>query len=272
MRSDAARIDVGSVDLASVEVGGFRVTDARFPAHLALATHYHARPCLAIVLEGAVEKTFARVGYTAAAASVLTMPAEETHRDRFKGTGAHMLVVEPSAGTDELLRPYARLFECEHRRDAGGAGLGWRLARELKAPDAVSPLAIHGLVLELLAYLGRRDCAPVTARRPAWLATAEEYLHARFAEPVDAAGLAATVGVHPVYLARVFRAHYGMSMGDYIRRLRLEWAADQLARSSVPLAEVAAHAGFVDQSHFTRAFKHYLGVTPGQYRLATRRL
>jgi AraC family transcriptional regulator len=62
----------------------------------------------------------------------------------------------------------------------------------------------------------------------------------------------------------------GVSVGDYVRRLRLEWAANELATSELPLADVAIGAGFVDQSHFTRAFKRHTGVTPGRFRALLR--
>jgi AraC family transcriptional regulator len=86
---------------------------------------------------------------------------------------------------------------------------------------------------------------------------------------VRIATLADDIGVHPVHLARVFRAHYGMSIGTYLRGLRLDWAACQLP-TNTPLSEIAAGAGFVDQSHFTRAFRIHTGLTPGQYRAACR--
>jgi len=48
--------------------------------------------------------------------------------------------------------------------------------------------------------------------------------------------------------------------------LRLEWAAEELARDDARLADVALRAGFADQSHFTRLFRRHTGVTPGHYR------
>jgi AraC family transcriptional regulator len=77
--------------------------------------------------------------------------------------------------------------------------------------------------------------------------------------------------VHPVYLARSFRERYGVSVGEYVRRLRLDWAAAQLSATETPVATVAAEAGFADQSHFTRAFKRHMGLTPGRYRRVVRR-
>ncbi len=78
--------------------------------------------------------------------------------------------------------------------------------------------------------------------------------------------VASAIGVHPAHLARVFRAHYGISVGEYGRRVRLAWAATEIARGHTSLATVATQAGFADQSHFTRLFKRYVGITPARYR------
>lgn len=112
------------------------------------------------------------------------------------------------------------------------------------------------------------DTARFLRRPPPWLRKARDLLHASFLDRLRAADVAAAVGVHPVLLARVFRAHTGVSIGDYVRTLRLDWAATRLSRSEAPLCEVALEAGFADQSHFTRAFKRHTGSTPLQFRRA----
>ena len=93
-----------------------------------------------------------------------------------------------------------------------------------------------------------------------------ELLHERTPASASLSELAGVVGVHPAHLARSFRRDYGVTVGQYARGLRLEWATSQLARPDLSLAEVAAGAGFADQSHFTRSFRSYAGVTPGRYR------
>ena len=57
-----------------------------------------------------------------------------------------------------------------------------------------------------------------------------------------------------------------MTLGSYVRNLRLEWVAARLLSSEEPLASLALAAGFADQSHLTRAFKRYSGLTPRAYR------
>jgi AraC family transcriptional regulator len=106
---------------------------------------------------------------------------------------------------------------------------------------------------------------------PPWLARARGYVQARFAESFSVADIAGDVGVHPAHLAREFRRHFGLPIGEYVRRLRLEWAAAQLATTEDAIASIAFAAGFAHQSHFTHAFKRYTGVTPGSYRESMRR-
>jgi AraC family transcriptional regulator len=163
---------------------------------------------------------------------------------------------------------FGRLAELRGR---GFGWLAWRLAAELRASDAAAPLAAEGFALELLAATSRETSAGRPAGRPpAWLRMAEEILRARGGERIGLSELADEIGVHPAHLARVFRAHHGVSVGEYGRRLRLAWAAVEIARGEAPLATIAARAGFADQSHFTRLFKDRFGTTPARYRDATR--
>ena len=78
--------------------------------------------------------------------------------------------------------------------------------------------------------------------------------------------LAKEAGVHPVYLARIFRRYYGCTIGDYVRSIRIQQAQEDLLDSNKAIAEIAIKNGFADQSHFTRSFKHVTGVTPARYR------
>ena len=72
------------------------------------------------------------------------------------------------------------------------------------------------------------------------------------------------------FAAWLGRPNHFVQPGAYIRRLRIVWAAHQLATSDVPIASIAALAGFADQSHFTRSFRICNGVTPAVFRAQLR--
>ena len=103
-------------------------------------------------------------------------------------------------------------------------------------------------------------------RFPQWLERVRNVLEQRFAEPYKLSEIAAEAGVHPVHLAREFRKHYGTSVGEYLRRVRIEYACRELMDSNVAVTNIAFAAGFADQSHFSRTFKRLCGTTPGRYR------
>jgi AraC family transcriptional regulator len=107
-------------------------------------------------------------------------------------------------------------------------------------------------------------------RAPAWLLAATDYLRAHRLERLKLGDVARAVGVHPSRLAHGFRAQYGQTPGEYVRELRLEWAAEQLRQDDATLADIAIRAGFYDQSHFSRMFRQQFGVPPATWRRARR--
>ena len=83
--------------------------------------------------------------------------------------------------------------------------------------------------------------------------------------------LAAAARLSVYHFARQFRAATGLPPHQYVILRRVERAKQLLqAGRDLPLAEVAARAGFADQSQFSRHFKRLVGVTPGQFRMAAR--
>jgi AraC family transcriptional regulator len=252
------------VSVTSAEVNGFTLSELQFPESYVQPPFEPELPYLAVVLEGALVKSFPRRALELASAYAVAIPVGATHGARFGSDGARILIVRPRSASDPIAGCFDRVAELRGRELSW---LAWRLAGELRASDAAAPLAAEGFALELLAATTREariERAP--GRPPAWLRSAEELLRARLADRIGLGEVAETVGVHPTYLARAFRAHYGFSVGEYGRRLRLAWAAAELARTNTPLAEIAASAGFADQSHFTRVFRRQVGTTPARYR------
>ena len=125
-----------------------------------------------------------------------------------------------------------------------------------------SPLAAEALALEIISEATRNALKEDKCGTPAWLVQAIELLHETLPDNLTVERIANVVGVHPVHLARVFRRRCGCSIGEYARNWRVEVASRQLATSTSPIAEVAAVAGFADQSHLCRTFKTVSGLNP----------
>lgn len=198
-------------------------------------------------------------------------PSGEVHCEKLGSKGMRVLHVEFRS---EWIERHAEI--CRFLEDGShfqGGRLGWlarRVYREFRCMDDVAPAAIEGLVLEILADASRFQRQDLPGKCPRWLIQAKDLIHARFMEALSLSDVAAIVRIHPVSLARAFRAHYHCSVGEFIRRVRIEEACKLMLSRDLPLTEVGLATGFADQAHFSRTFKRITGLTPGQFR-ATRR-
>ena len=110
------------------------------------------------------------------------------------------------------------------------------------------------------------ESAPADARRVA--RRARDLIAGRYRDDLTAGDLAEVTGRSRFAVHRAFSHVYGMAPSDYQRQLRLREARALIA-AGTPIGEAAAVAGFADQSHLSRWFVRYYGVTPGRYARAT---
>jgi AraC family transcriptional regulator len=263
----------GPTRVRRVEVGGFTITEGIHHHDADLPWHDHETPSICFVLRGGFTELW-RGGSIACTASTLKItPAGERHWDRFNRGDVRGLLIEPNDSQVSAIRPYSSVLD-ERVSFHGGLvpSIGWRIYDELRRMDASAPLAIEGLLLELVAAASRlqEPNAGSGPERPRWLEDARERIHAELGARPSLSGLARAVGVHPVTLARAFRRAFGYTVGEYVRKLRVERAARQLADSDLPLAEIALGAGFSDQSHFSNLFRRHTGLSPFKFRRVVR--
>lgn len=78
--------------------------------------------------------------------------------------------------------------------------------------------------------------------------------------------LAGVAHLSVYHFHRIFSGLVGESLGDHVRRLRLERAAGELRRTDRQVIDIALGAGYESHEAFTRAFREHFGVTPSSYR------
>jgi len=105
---------------------------------------------------------------------------------------------------------------------------------------------------------------------PGVLRRVEEYIDAHLNSALGIQELATSVGISESHFSRSFFRSVGLTPHSYIMRRRLTRAQDLLARTDLPLAEVALTTGFSDQSHFCRRFREFIGLPPRSFRMQHR--
>lgn len=99
------------------------------------------------------------------------------------------------------------------------------------------------------------------------------HIDAHLVEPLDLATLAGVANFSTYHFHRLFAAWMGETLGDYLRRRRLERGAAKLAtQPALSVLQVAVDVGFGSSQAFSRAFKTHFGVPPGGWRDARRAL
>ena len=100
------------------------------------------------------------------------------------------------------------------------------------------------------------------------LRKALDFVLRRFDEPCTSEEVAAEAGFSRFHCERIFRAMTGESIGELVRRLRLEHAAHRLRCEPVKVLDVALDAGYGSEEAFSRAFRRGCGMSPHQSRTA----
>ncbi len=124
---------------------------------------------------------------------------------------------------------------------------------------------------------GNDGTVAATSHAPANMSKAQEtFLEQQICGWVDAKeytkggltieDIARATGTNRTYISSFVNVHYGMTFREWINSLRLEYAKRLMSeKPDMPLADVAAKAGYLSPSYFSRTFKETEGLTPGKW-------
>lgn len=97
----------------------------------------------------------------------------------------------------------------------------------------------------------------------------KRYLAEHLAKPLRLSGIGREVGASPAHLTTVFTRHEGLSLHQYLTRLRLASALAELPHAD-DLSALGLRVGFASHSHFTASFRRAYGRTPSDFRRKSR--
>src|SRR6266849_6158303 len=186
-------------EVAAERVGGFALSLTRYDRLSSIPWHAHEEMYVTFVLRGAYRERLRGGTRDCAPRSALVHPAGERHADEFTSSAVCLNVQPESAWLRAVAGRGADVDAPAMVTTLGVSEIAARLSRELRHCDALSPMVIEGLMLELFAETARHSS---TRRVPAWLSAVHETIAAQFTTRLSIASLAASAGVHPVHLAR----------------------------------------------------------------------
>lgn len=177
------------------------------------------------------------------------------------------------AAADECLRRARfEINHLTHHRDRMFEEAGRAVLGEFRSPNGPGQLYVECIGNALAGYI-LRNHAESSPRQACPRALSESELKRvrRFIEEqieigFSVAELAAAIALRPLEFSRRLHVAVGLSPWQFVNSVRLSMATHMLRASKLPITDIASRLGFVDQSHFTNAFRRMSGITPGAFR------
>ena len=163
-----------------------------------------------------------------------------------------------------------RFQECRAEYDSHIARFAAHFETELLNHNYGGTLYGESLALAFSLYLIERyrESAQPLPRPKGKLSSLQlkaliEYIHSFLDSELSLTELATQLNLSPFHFARLFKKSVGLSPHKYVMQNRIERAKRAIAvASDLSLSDIALQVGFYDQTHFGKAFKKYVGVSP----------
>jgi len=248
-------------------VSSFLLKELVYSPNIEIPKHNHENAIFCMAVKGGCTEIYGRKSRDYKPYCISFLPVYCTHSLKTYREGMRAFSINISPSWLERMREYSLNVEDSVFCSRGNLiQLQIRLYQESQNIDEASPIAVEGLVLEMLAETLRLQIRGQLGQPPYWLIQAREIVHEQFSVNLSLDEIARQVAVHPVHLARMFRKYYRCTIGDYVRKIKIENACREILTTEISLIEIALKNGFSDQSHFTRIFKRLKGMTPADYR------
>lgn len=94
----------------------------------------------------------------------------------------------------------------------------------------------------------------------------QKYIFEHLYEKISLSILADYSSMNPCYLSHLFKKEVGISISDYMQKERIEESKKLILSGKKSLVDIYVPLGFIDQSHFSKTFKKFVGITPKEYK------
>lgn len=136
----------------------------------------------------------------------------------------------------------------------------------LKMQHASSMGELDGLLTELVEKICQKIRDTQSHGYCAYVQKAIDYMYTHLEETITARELSQAAGINQQLLGKLFFQETGMTIKQYLAKLRCNAAAELLLDSRLSIQEIAARVGYADNNYFSKVFKATQGASPQDYR------
>jgi AraC family transcriptional regulator len=247
----------------SLHNNGVILSTAHYPVEeCGQGMHYHENPHICFLLQGRDVERRSDLVYERKTGDVFFYFAGEEHASVSRKDVSKHTNIE--FGKDFLTK--YEITESQINRavkdNLDAKFLILKMQQEMLIDDDRSYLSIQTHLLDLIDHSKR----PNYDSPPRWVRILDDFLNDKWNEPISLSDVSAAAETHPVTISKYFRKYFSATLGEHLRKLKINKSIPLIKNTGMSLTEIAFHCGFADQSHFTRNFKALTGFLPREFR------
>jgi AraC-like DNA-binding protein len=230
--------------------------------------HWHENPELLCFIEGSgvvhcdAEQVHARAG------ELVIVNSNQLHAVyTAESSCRYYCLIPSSAFLAEIALPVEQVSFERHLDARAYLPYFESLYQETQAAGAYYKTLCTGVCVQLMSRLAREHAHFFPAPSPGKMERVKVgmiYLRENFREPISVEAVCAAAGLSKYYFCHLFREYTGMSVIQYLNRLRCEEARRLLASGQYNVSQSALLSGFNNLSYFTRTYVKQMGRLPSQ--------
>jgi len=247
----------------STEQLGFKLSVTHYDKGSSIEAHCHANHYLSILTKGSYWEEHDQKQCLVKAGDIVFRPKSYVHRNHFQDQESTCFNIEFKKEWREMVdaqldfpKQFAQYASSWH------PGLFQILLTFDHRYDADEVLEI------LYSWLYQENQMPVLPVKPSRVAKETCQIIASELDVFHTLNsLGRRVFVHPIYLARAFKAYTGMTISRFQMREKLALVVHLLLNTGLKISDISFQCGFYDDAHLIRSFRSHYGISPHQFRL-----
>lgn len=238
------------------------------PQHSAFIPHWHENVELLCFLSGSCTLLCDAEQFPMRAGELAVINVNRLHAAYTDGSVCRYYCLIPSSAfLEKIGLPVGKLTFAQKLDASAFLPLFERLFEENQRGDVHFKPLCTGLCVQLMSSLAREHARIAPAPSPSRMERVKVglgFLRESFRESVSVDEVAAAAGLSKYYFCRLFREYTGMSVIDYLNRLRCEEARRLLTSGRYNVSQSAQLAGFNNLSYFTKTYQLKMGCLPSR--------